>query len=193
MRKSFQSESVDERTHQQKLAALDATQNSVNKPGLLALAACLLVAASFAFYWLNQPSPSIKFQQVAFADLYNDSVSRGFKPYYDCSDPARFAAEFKRRQGIELKLDNMPTHHSMLGVSYLGGISRNTTAVLFEKNKQPIIVFVDREDSEPDEFTVDEPQDATLSVYRTTRFGLVFYEVSNLPEPQMTKYFLLVE
>ena len=79
----------------------------------------------------------------------------------------------------------------MLGVSYLGGISRSTTAVLFEVNENPVIVFVDRENSQQDGLLTKTPLDSAIYIHKTKRDGLVFYEVSSLDEPAATMYFQL--
>ena len=135
--------------------------------------------------------PEVQFNRVSLAKLYVDSVDRGFKPYYDCSDPDRFASEFQRRQGIELQLQALPQENKMLGVSYLGGISRSTTAVLFKSKGQPVVVFVDKEDLELDDLLDDKSP--TISIHKSKKFGLVFYEVSKLEKPVITDYFQLFE
>jgi hypothetical protein len=110
------------------------------------------------------------------AEVYRETVANGFDPYYECRDDERFAATFEQRQGIVLHLAAMPAGKGMLGLSYPGGLSRDTTAMLCRVDDQPVMVFVDR--VENDQEDAGENSDASLRVQREVRDGLVFYEVA---------------
>jgi hypothetical protein len=72
----------------------------------------------------------------------------------------------------------------MLGLSYPGGLSRDTTAMLSEVEGEPVMVFVDRASADFAGAAMDA--DPALNVFRDERDGLVFYEVTPLDSPQMT-------
>jgi hypothetical protein len=63
--------------------------------------------------------------------------------------------------------------------------------MLCEVDRQPVIVFVDRE--ERDSAIVAEPVDgaADVHVYRTVRDGLVFYEVTPFGEPRVVRFLVV--
>lgn len=145
----------------------------------------VLVGASL--WWESAPQPY--FEKTPLVALYQQAVDRGFKPYYHCEDPARFAATFSKRQSIPLQLAPTPPEERMLGLSYPGGLSRDTTAMLSLVDETPVMVFVDR-------LAVDDPaavaaETESLNVFREERDGLVFYEVSPLPEPRMIDYLVV--
>ena len=107
-------------------------------------------------------------------------VDTGFQPYYECREADRFAATFRTRQGQALRLLPLPEGKRMLGLSYPGGLSRNTTAMLGRVGEIPVMVFVDRlEHDTPMALPNDDPD---IHLYRTEKHGLVFYEVSPLPQ-----------
>ncbi|RIK81715.1 MAG: hypothetical protein DCC67_07935 [Planctomycetota bacterium] len=126
------------------------------------------------------------FEAAPLADVYRDAVANGFEPYYECREADRFADTFARRQGTPLKLLPLPPGSVMLGLSYPGGLSRETTAMLCRVDDKPVMVFVDR-------LEADRPGAAAntgdvLHVFRAERAGLVFYEVTPLAAPRMMHY-----
>ncbi len=131
------------------------------------------------------------FQPVPVAQVYTKTVAEGFEPYYECRDDDRFAETFLLRQGIALRLSKLPLGSMMKGLSYPGGLSRETTAMLCDVNGEPVMVFVDRE--EKDQPIAAENHDPALNVFRTERDGLVFYEVTPLEKPTMTDYLVTTE
>lgn len=193
----FEFEPVDKHAHAEKVSLqinrIDHSRRLNVVRLAIGLAASLLLAITISFYWNGTTSTEVQFNRIPLAKLYVDSIERGFQPYYDCSDPERFASEFERRQGVELKLQSMPKNMAMLGVSYLGGISRSTTAVLFESNDQPVVVFVDTQDLELEELKDENKDTTSVSIHKTKKFGLIFYEVSELDKPIATDYFQLLD
>ena len=111
----------------------------------VAVAAAVLLAASLGI-WFNsgngliEPAPGVR----SLAAIYSETVDRGFRPYYFCDDDVRFAGTFQSRLGQALVLAELPANAEMLGISYLGGISRNATAMLARVDGQEVLVFVDR-------------------------------------------------
>lgn len=125
-----------------------------------------------------EPQPLVK--------LYAETLQAGFQPYYECHDAARFADTFKVRLGKPLQLAALPDGSHMLGLSYVGGLSRETTAMLCLVANSPVMVFVDR--AGRDSAIATQGQNSELHVFRTVKYGLVFYEVSPLAQAQMMQY-----
>lgn len=158
-----------------------------------AILAATLAAISLFFVWQRQSRRS---QQVAFeprrlVEIYESMVERGFQPFYRCDDMQRFAATFEQRLGVALTLLPMPNDRMMLGLSYPGGLSRQTTAMLCEVNGEPVVVFVDR--ATKGLAQAEQAADTELHVFSENQFGLVFYEVTLLDQPTMIEYFALPE
>jgi hypothetical protein len=152
-----------------------------------ALAASLLAISAAGLWFLANPDSSEPFfESRAVASLYEETVNAGFQPYYNCEDDQRFANTFEFRQGIPLKLADLPAGTRMLGLSYLGGMSRDTTAMLGEADGQKVIVFVDRVSSGKLIVTTNENSD--LNVFVVERDGLVFAEVSPLSESKFIQH-----
>jgi hypothetical protein len=163
--------------------------------GWRALVPYAVVAAVFliAFgLWGPRWSPLNReptFTAVPLAQVYHQTVKDGFEPYYECHDDKRFADTFESRQGIPLHLTEMPEGSMMKGLSYLGGLSRETTAMLCDVEGEPVMVFVDR--AEKDRLEAAKESDSELNIFRAERDGLVFYEVTPLDKPTMTKHMVL--
>ena len=154
--------------------------------------AMLAIAAAigwllFAFVF-SQPGerPKPFFQPRALAEIYHESVSNGFRPYYNCEDDQRFAATFKQRLGVDLRLGDMPQGSKMLGLSYPGGLSRDTTAILFRVDEKPVMVFVDRVGTEIPAVTIAES--SGLHVAHSEVDGLVLFEVTPHPSKRVSVY-----
>ncbi len=132
------------------------------------------------------------FTPTPLTQVYQQVVADGFEPYYECHDLERFRSVFAERQKVPLTLATMPVGSRMLGLSYTGGLSRDTTAMLCEIDGKPVMVFVDA-------LAADQPQRtpqgaplggeaAGLNVFRTEREGLVFYEVTPWPESRAADF-----
>ena len=162
------------------VAPRESSKSTSQKRGKLLRAALIGLAASLVwllFNWqltVRDTTPFFKAQPVAM--VYQEIVRNGFEPYYECREEDRFADTFLRRQGKALRLAPLATGSHMLGLSYAGGLSRNTTAMLCEVEGQRVVVFVDR--LEADLPLAQENTIANLYVHRVARDGLVFYEVS---------------
>jgi hypothetical protein len=141
------------------------------------------VGVAAAVVWIVarwQPGPgrveSPFFEPLPVAAVYRDVLKHGFEPYYQCDEEARFAATFSRRLGQPLRLATLPPGSRMLGLSYPGGLSRDTTAMLCRVDDQPVMVFVDRLTA--DQAEAGRNDDPHLQVHRAVKSGLVFYEVT---------------
>jgi hypothetical protein len=125
-------------------------------------------------------------------DVYREVVADGFEPYYECREADRFADTFARRQGQPLQLLPLPAGVRMLGLSYPGGLSRDTTAMLCHVDGQPVMVFVDRAGADQptadDRPTTGEGAGGATQVFRVERHGLVFYEVTPLALPRVVDF-----
>jgi hypothetical protein len=155
-----------------------------------AVAAIFLIA--FGLWgpkWPIEREPS--FTAMPLAQVYHQTVKDGFEPYYECHDDKRFADTFASRQGIPLRLTKMPLGSMMKGLSYLGGLSRETTAMLCDVEGKPVMVFVDR--TEKDRPSAAKENDPELNIFRTERDGLVFYEVTPLDQLTMTQHMVLAD
>ena len=161
-----------------------ATRKFVQVAFLAAAAAIGGVITAWQF--LDRPVEVPFFQPRPVAEVYRETIAGGFEPYYECRDDERFAATFQKRQGIVLHLAAMPTGRGMLGLSYLGGLSRDTTAMLCLVDDEPVMVFVDR--VENDQPLAVQNDDTALRVLREVRDGLVFYEVAPAGASSVLEY-----
>ncbi len=161
----------------------------------------LAVAASLLFTmcigtWMfggfgRQITPHFNARPVA--KIYNETVERGFRPYYNCEDEQRFADTFEFRQGIPLALADLPGGSRMLGLSYPGGISRKTTAMLAEVDGKKVMVFVDVVANRHGLEVAAGSSAPDLNVFVVEREGLVFCEVTPLEKSKLIEYFEVVE
>jgi hypothetical protein len=149
-------------------------------------AAAALVGVVVAWQFMDRRIEAPFFQPRPVAEVYRETVANGFDPYYECRDDERFAATFEQRQGIVLHLAAMPAGKGMLGLSYPGGLSRDTTAMLCRVDDQPVMVFVDR--VENDQPIAGENSDASLRITREVRDNLVFYEVAPAGAASVLEY-----
>ena len=196
--RSFPTEPTKELVHRKKMEDMVSDSKSTGRRSvagrILVLAALVLILVGLAFWLSSQNGPSDPdFVRQSMASLYEKAVDRGFKPYYVCDDPVRFAAEFKKRQGVELQLGDMPEHKRMLGISYLGGVSRASTVMLGLANDEPVLVFVDKLSNDDEEMRAQVGKQGEYHVSRTTKHGLVFYEVSGFENAQLIEYFELYQ
>ena len=159
----------------------------------LALTACLLIGLSIGVWFQPGQSriePVDSVRQVA--KLYQTKVRDGFRPYYVCDEPQRFAETFQVKLGQGLALATMPADRHMLGISYLGGVSRESVAMLAEVKDQPVMVFVDHE-GKPGIEQAAQCDAPDLRVFVEKKHGLVFLEVTPYDSPQIIEYFQLAE
>ena len=108
--------------------------------GIAGVVAWIIVAFQFSGQDRTEPL----FVSRPLVSIYQEAVAQGFEPYYECREPDRFAYTFEQRQGIPIDLAPMPVGSGMLGLSYSGGLSRETTVMLCTIEEQPVMVFVDR-------------------------------------------------
>lgn len=175
-----------DRTNTQTSSPEYAASNPLFK---MALAACLLVAIGIGVWNMSSNAPvGAHFEPEPLALLYNETLDQGFRPYYHCEDMPRFADTFESRQGVRLTLGQMPDDTRMLGLSYLGGISRDTTAMLGKVGEEEVMVFVDVVENRDQ---VLENRVPGLNSFVEEKHGLVFVEVSPLETARMIQHFEL--
>lgn len=134
------------------------------------------------------------FEQRPLAVLYRETVDQGFRPYYYCDDEERFAQTFRKRQDAPLALRSHPDDRRMVGLSYIGGLSRDTTAMLAYADQQPVVVFVDRKEFDNEELATRCPEGLEeLQVHRSEVGELVIYEVSPFIGAKMSPYLAIDE
>ncbi len=187
---------IEEKLNQSAESAQIQQQISPSRPWRRRAVAALAIAATAAtiafFYW-PQLGLEPSFQQQPLEEIYADAIRRGFTPYYDCGEDARFRSTFLHRHGVALQLATLPDDIQMLGVSYPGGITRQTTAILFVVEKRPVMVFVDIASSQPPPSAAADatpPLSDPVHVYRTEKSGLAFYEVTPLDQARATPLLL---
>jgi len=191
--RSFSLVPVDDSRHRKKMEALISKSELKSRSKVVAvawvLAASVLLLIGFASWQGNQGLTKPGFVRQPLAVLYEDAVERGFKPYYKCDDPERFAAQFEKQQGVALRLGEMPEHKQMVGISFLGGVSRKTTSMLGLVNGKPVLVLVDNLSNDDEQMRSQVGKSDQHHVSRTTKDGLVFYEISEFEDAQLVEYF----
>lgn len=157
----------------------------------LALAAGLLVALGMSIWTLaGNQTITARFEPRPLEEVYIETNKRGFEPYYNCEDMDRFADTFESRQGQRLTLKPMQAETRMLGLSYLGGTSRTSTAMLGKVDDTPVIVIVDRVENRKNITRyVANKGDPNLNVFVEEKDGLIFCEVTPLDSARMIEYF----
>lgn len=160
--------------------------------------ATLATAASLSIVWLSvrsfvaTPETTIAYRERPLVEVYQQCVRDGFEPYWVCDNPDLFAATFERRQGVQLKLGELPAGQEMLGLSYLAGLSRDSTSMLAMVEGQRVIVIVDRVENDwrPETGLFEE---AGLRVIRWEQYRLAFYQVSPPDTPRLDEAFGLAD
>jgi hypothetical protein len=123
--------------------------------------------------------------------IYATTVAEGFKPAWRCEDDAQFISTFQQRQGQGLLLAAMPTGSRMEGLTYVGGLSRYTTTMLARVNDKPVMVFVDRADTDPHPGLSCGCSD--LHLFRKQLGSLVLYELTPFDQPKVMDYLHLAK
>lgn len=150
--------------------------------GIAAVVAASAALVLLLVQWGKDSKQQPFFQPQELAQIYHETIDHGFKPYYNCEDDERFAKTFRDRQQVALRLK--PTANGrMIGLSYPGGLSRLTTAMLCLVQEQPVMVFVDRKDVDNESLAASTEEG--LFVHRTELGELVLYEVSPFEVPKM--------
>lgn len=161
----------------------------------LAIAASLLLAAGLVAWFVDGTGANqvtAIFVPKALTEIHTETVARGFDPYYFCKNDQRFADTFEARQGKPLALAELPEGSRMVGLSYPGGISGDTTAMLCEVDGKQVMVFVDVSGNDNLEIALKD-NDPSLNVFVEEKNGLVFCEVTPHDAPEMIQHFRFIE
>lgn len=158
--------------------------------GALLAAAVLVVAVGMALLAGDRtvPHQTPFFEPTPLAEVYRTAVASGFQPYYECREPERLTAIFLQRLATRLHLLPMPPGSRMLGLSYPGGLSRDTTAMLCRVDGAPVLVAVDRRQADRKQPAPGVYEGQPLHLHRAERDGLVFYEISPFAQPRAMQY-----
>ena len=168
------------------LAAGHSSKNALGI-ALIGLAATL-AWVMVVWQWKKETIESPYFELRPVAEVYQEVLDSGFEPYYECRDDKRFSDTFLRRQGQALRLATLPQGSHMLGLSYAGGLSRETTAMLCRVDGEPVMVFVDQ--LEKDSPRALQHQAGQTKVHRVARDGLVFYEVTPFDSARVIEHLI---
>ncbi len=167
----------------------DTSPRTLRFPGRIWwVAAAAVGGVLLAWVFSQERNAEPFFKPIPLTQVYASTVAQGFEPYYECEDPERFAQVFASRQGQPLRLLAMPAGSRMLGLSYPGGLSRDTTAILCEVDGIPVMVFVDRATADHSDASEVLSESSDLNVFREERDGLVFYEVTPFDSPRALEF-----
>lgn len=152
---------------------------------LTVLAACL---SWIVVGWMVFQGEEEGYRELALAEIYGNCVDAGFQPKWVCEDDVEFAQTFQKRQGRPLLL-KPDSRDVMVGLSYLEGITPETTTMLARVDGEPVLVFVERldRDRQPEE----PSRWSGLRLFRRELEDLVMYEVTPLDEPRVMANFYI--
>ncbi len=182
-----QSDEATASTKSELAKPVDAKPNSRRRTLLTVLAACLvwIVVGGMVY---RQFFEDEGYRELALAEIYENCLDAGFQPKWVCEDDAEFADTFQRRQGRPLLL-KAEARDVMIGLSYLEGITPDTTTMLARVDGEPVLVFVDRLDRDT------QPEKPSwwsgLNLFRSELEDFVLYEVTPLDEPRVMASFYI--
>lgn len=180
------------------LSQLEQRQREVrsrifNRRALLIVAAASLVGVLvFGSWQLISLDRSPLFQMQPLSSIYNECLESGFRPKQRCRGVGRVESVFLHQHGVALTMSELPADKNLIGVSHLGGVSRNTFAVLLQDRNSPAIVFIDKAEYH-DPAVTDVPDGSELSVFSRFCGDFVIYEVSMVSEPRFLDFFEIPE
>lgn len=159
-----------------------------------ALTVIIIVSISLVgIQWFGaRRSQPVAFVPRSMEQIYRDEVSHGFEEYWVCDEESRFAATFFLRHGQALQLANLPAGVRMKGLSYLAGLSRDTTAMLAVADGKEVLVFIDRKFQDRP-VAVSPEQGNELHRFRKELGNLVLYEITPWSEPKVLPFLRQVE
>ncbi len=166
---------------------VDSKPDSRRRTLLTVLAACLVWVVVGGMVY-RQFFEDEGYRELALAEIYENCIDAGFQPKWVCEDDAEFADTFQRRQGRPLLL-KPEARDVMVGLSYLEGITPDTTTMLARVDGEPVLVFVDRLDRDT------QPEKPSwwsgLNLFRSELEEFVLYEVTPLDEPRVMASFYI--
>jgi len=180
----------EDSSYQQPFAISNVQRSSPSMAIRVAMVGLAAVLAWVLVVWQLSapPAQTPHFEPQPVASVYQEVLDNGFEPYYECRDDKRFADTFLRRQGQALSLATLPEGSRMLGLSYAGGMSRETTAMLCRVEGEPVVVFVDQLEKDLPLAIKHDPSIA--KVHRVVRDGLVFYEVTPFDDARVIEHLI---
>jgi len=166
----------------------------LSRGGRWAVAAGLLLVLGVMVYltWRSVQPPAAPhwpegYGQIAHGDMetvYAQAVASGFQPGWECPPPL-FRATMASRLGQPLEMGAFPEDIHALGIAYTDSLSNATIALLAYVHQQPVMVFIDRAESAPDQ---PPTIGAGLHIYRKVIGELVLFEISPLDQPRVIEH-----
>ena len=160
-------------------------------PRRLAVAAALVAGVFGGWLTWNALQPSSVSNSYgpwrSIEVVYADSVANGMKPEWTCDSEPEFADSIRNHFGYAAVIPfELPDGMAALGLAYCNSISRRTVCFLAEVNDEPVIVFIDRVETDSGQ-TIEESSGLNLFSRRIGR--LVLYELSPLEKPALLELF----
>ncbi len=160
-------------------------------PRRLAVAAALVAGVFGGWLTWNALQPSSVSNPYgpwrSIEVVYADSVANGMKPEWTCDNELEFAVSIRNHFGQAAVFSfELPDGMAALGLAYCNSISRRTVCLLAEVNDEPVIVFIDRVETDSGQ-TIEESSGLNLFSRRIGR--LVLYELSPLEKPALLELF----
>ncbi len=119
--------------------------------------------------------------------VYADSVANDMEPEWTCDTESEFADSIRNHFGQAAVIPfELPDGTAALGLAYCNSISKRTVYLLAEVNNEPVIVFIDRVETDSGQ-TIEESSGLNLFSRRIGR--LVLYELSPLEKPALLELF----
>jgi hypothetical protein len=154
-----------------------------------ALAAAVILAVigcwQIASVLMTRPATSPYGAPQGFATYYANMVASGFDPDWECEDE-EFRRTFADHYRQPLVLQGLPVDVRSLGLAYVSALSPRTTCVLVRAHGAPVIVFVDRVETDPG---TERLERGSLNLFRRQLSGLVLYELTPLEAPAVLEHF----
>lgn len=155
------------------------------------LAACLMLGLSVGVYYLG-PRLFTRGGQFAerspqsFTEVREELIAGGFEPDWRCEIGPKFAMYVYHRLGQTLLPASIPPRFEIMGWAYRNCLSPETMVLLTRIEDEPVLVFVDRKDSDQPQTL---PAGSGLFIHKTELNELVLYELSANPKPRMLGLF----
>lgn len=131
---------------------------------------------------LNRPS-----QPTSLMGIYLNASGPNLRDIWTNTDSQNLAETFKWRQGQVLRFKDISPTTQLLGKGHMHGISKFTTAILFEVDDEDVVVFVDRAELDHARFMAEQHEG--LNIFPRYLGELVIYEVTPHEMPQLLDKF----
>jgi hypothetical protein len=169
---------------------------------LAAAIALVLIGGALLWTWLNprlpylpsnvvdsRPNPNAP-RAMPLDEVYRKQIANGFKVAWVCKDQEEFASYYSSRLGQPMVTTDPPPGVQLLGLTYTGGLSELTIAMLAKVNDREVLVLADRADAHAKSgHPLLKDAESGLFVHQRRIGELAFYEVSPLDTPHVLDLF----